>query len=357
MMVVYTSGGWAGDALEAAAGPSKEYITREIVTPLLGTGTRLALIALKVADQLIIKTPVTVLIGTAATVGAVGNFAGELLRIFNTWGRNTSAALLDDKTAADAAAAAVASTKAAVMTGAVAVGVAQQLGLLPLSAILAAILFSLQINLGTGGGRAYVAASLYRWYVMQTPEAQMQIKAAATQYAQSTRAAASSGAEASKEAARAAAATLGPLLASAAAGGANAFQTVAQSCSRPPPGGPEPAPAVVPPPTTGDGAGAALVEGAPAASIAAAAEGATSVEEGPRPAKKAVKKASRGRLPAEVANAPEFVPAPAAVGAPGDGDAAMGKGGRRKTKKVKSKRRVTRRRKATKVLGTPVFIY
>jgi hypothetical protein len=184
-----------------------------------------------------------------------------------------------------------------------------QLGLLPVSAVLAGILFALKVNFGTGTGRAYLVSSFYTWYRTQTPDDQKAIKDAAAEYAIKSGAAAQSGAAAAKEAGEAAAAVLAPLLAKGASSAESAFKAIAKAVRAK-------EPKAISDTAEADAeknAVTALTEGGRAAAIAASA-------------------------------------------AEGGMEATTG-GNRRKTKKVKSKRRMTRRRKATKVMGAPVFVY
>jgi hypothetical protein len=322
MMAIYNGSemakaGWTGTEAQRAA--SAAYF-KENYAPLYGTGERLLQIIGGLADQLIVKAPVTTVMLTAAGVGYTVNFFRWVFKKYNEVGRATATDLMSDARAKSAAEAAVGGAKEALQTGVAVAFVANQLGVLPVSAVLAAILWQIQATLGTGGGRAYLVGGFYAWYKGQDINTKKALKAAAKKYAADAQQAAAQNAPAVKAAAREAAATLGGLLAKGTAATGSAFQAVAAAVTGA--GGTVVAEQVAA--ATANGA-AALQDGAPAAAIAAGQAGA----------------APAGALNAE---ASPFIP-------PG------GVGGRRKTKKVKSKRHVTRRKKATKVLGAPVFIY
>lgn len=209
MMMLYTSGKLA----ESAAGRTKEYIRIEIVEPLLGPGSRLARIALSLVEEGVIRAPVTVVSLSGAGLGYTANFAAKLIQKFNTWGRATSQTLLSDKAAKDAADAAVRDVNSLVKTAAVGLFAANQIGIAPLSSLLAAIIYSLKITGTTGTGRAYFVSSFYAWYVTRPKAEQVAIDESAKEYADAARSAATQGGEAVKAAVEAAVSKLGPMLA------------------------------------------------------------------------------------------------------------------------------------------------
>jgi hypothetical protein len=373
MMFLYVSGQIASEAVKAGGPPAVEYLKTNVIDPLLKTGSRLSVIALGLSHQLLIKAPITAAVLSASGLGYTANVVSKVIEQFNNWGERTSEYLLSDDAAIAAATAAVATTKQAGVTAVVGVAAANQLGLLPLSTLLAAIFYALQVNLGTGTGRAYVITSFYAWYVAQPAATQATIKAEAEKYGNAAKSAAKSAAgptkNAAKAAALAAAGTLGPLLSAAASTGAeagkNAFGVVAGALRR------QQAESA----STGapiQVAEAIAAEAAvPTAAGAGSAEAVSVLESGLPAATAAAEEVAKGEFAMGVAG-PAMAPpkgkvargsrklsasaAPFSSAADG-GPAPMREGGRRKTKKVKSKRRVTRRRKATKVLGTPVFIY
>jgi hypothetical protein len=210
----------------------------ENFAPLYDVGGRLVEIIKGLADQLIVKAPITTAMLMGGSAGYTINFFRWVFAKYNEWGRATTQSLLSDARAKKAADAAVASTKDALQTG-IAVGfIANQLGVLPVSAVLAVILWQIQASVAIPAGRAYVVSSLFAWYSGQNPETQAEINAAAKEYALKAQALATLGAKeaatqagAAKASLDVAAKALAPLLiqgASAAAGATgNAFQAVA----------------------------------------------------------------------------------------------------------------------------------
>lgn len=364
LMSAYFADQVARDTSEAAWPPVKEFLMKEVITPVfVDVGKPAAKIALNLGYELF-RTPITAIQLGISGVGYTANFVAQLTKLFNTWGRGTSSYLLSDDAAVKAATAAVATAKSTATTVGVGVAVANQLGLLPLSAILAAMLFTLQMNLSTGAGRAYVITNFYAWYNAQDAATQKIVNDNAIQYAKKAKEAAktaakSPGAAAAaasiKKATEAVARNLGAALSKAATtgeqAGKNAFAAVIGK-------GVSAAAA----PVGADGVSQALEQAAPAAALAAEAVEAGSVPDIPA-------------APAEPAAAmDEAAVGPAVVGAPeaaANGDIGaqfaravrarskkgVGPGGGHKTKKGKSKRRVTRRRKAPKYLAAPVFAY
>jgi hypothetical protein len=362
---------------------AKEYFMANYAAPLLGVGTKLFDIGAKLADQLIVKAPVTLTMLSAAGVGYTFNVTAEIIRKFNHWGRKTTDEFLSDEKAKKAAEWAVQDAMTSGKTALVGVAVANQLGLLPASALLAAILFALQINVASPTGRGYMIASFYAWYAGQPKETQEEVKKAATEYAVSVKNAAVKGAPQVKAAAKAAGKTLGPLL---VAGGKTAFAAVAEGAreaghmigivpsellvndaaavsalenggvaaaiavDRVGAGDASAAAVEVPPPEAAAPAVDEAAVGAPEAAAAASAAPSSSVT--------AFQAAVRARAAASKA-AKE---AEAAAAAPAEGVAEAparrsSKKGGQKTKKRSAKRRSTRRRKAPKYLAAPVFAY
>jgi hypothetical protein len=419
MMTGYT---FAQIALEAGTSPTAvgatetvtAYLTREL-TPIKGVGVKLAAIIGRLVEQVFIKTPITAVVLSTATLGYTANVVRYIFDISNTYARGTADWLLNDDNAKRAAQTAVGSVKDATFTAAVGATVANQIGILPLSAVLAAILFTLQINLGSGAGRGYLVASFYSWYLSQPKEARKEIDTSAREYVSSVTEAAKPMEIKGKV--KTAADKLGSLLAQGAAAGVGkvadvaakagqtAFEAVADAAK-----GKGIKVAAKPPPAAGDSvaASAAVAEGAEAAAAAiaeSAAEGrgvaSSSSSSAAAPsavgAPGAEGSRKRGRSAASaapsaasgaplVAVGPEGEEADGDDGAAGPGAAGPGAAGpgaaaaeapvenkrRRplnvaapefkkgvggKTKKGKSKRRVTRRRKAPKYLAAPVFVY
>lgn len=355
MMLVYNTGFAAQAGSEAAAPYVKDYLKSRFITPLYPATSRTAGILIGLADQ-IVKSGVTVVNLSVSSSAYTANVVSKIIQKFNEWGTTMSAKLVSDEYAQAAADAAVETVKDRAVAAGVGVFVANQIGLLPMSAVLAAILFTLKINLGSGPGRAYVVTSFYTWFLQQNEGDQKAIVDAAKEYATTA-----------GEGAKGAAAKLGPLLvkagsgaAAAGAGAQNAFAAIATAVRGQSVDVRAPAPANDAP------AEALLVAAAPSAAeavavpsilVAAAEVAAAEVAAAPasraRRGKAALSAASSLFVPTTVASGDG---APMDTGAVGPPPPQSGVG-RRKTKKRAVKRRVTRRRKAQKILGTPVFIY
>jgi hypothetical protein len=366
-------------ALGTVLPPVKDFLMREVVSPLLGSGTPAAKIALNLAYELF-RVPIT---GIQLGIGGAGytaNFVAQVIKYFNEWGRTTSSYLLSDEVAVKAATAAVSTAKSATATGAVALIAANQLGLVPLSAILAAILFSVQMNFATGAGKAYAITSFYAWYNAQPDATQKAVKKAATEYASAAASAAKTAAKSQtadaakvviKTAAKSAAKNLGAALSETGKAGKNAFNAVADAAGK----AGEKFFGSVPVDVA-----SALEDAAPAAALAAVAAEAEQAAPAAPAAPAAVgapeAAASASAAPAAPALSAAAAAAPASPalglapssarasrrprGPSGSSTGSEGPGqmaGRRKTKKRVAKRRSTRRRKAPKYLAAPVFAY
>lgn len=178
MMFFYKS----SDVAKAAGVPVKDYFVSRFITPLYGTTSRTAQIMMGLADQ-IFQGGVTVANLSIAGVGFTANFTSKILENFNTWGGAIVTKALSDEYAKAAADAAVESASQVAVTAGVGLFVANQIGILPMSAVLAAILFALKVNLGTGTGRAYVVSSFYAWYMAQNKDDKKKIIKHAQEYA------------------------------------------------------------------------------------------------------------------------------------------------------------------------------
>jgi hypothetical protein len=362
--MAYKAGQMTKDAAVAAAGPSRDYLKSRFakMTPRLA---RLKDIVLTFADRTF-QLPITAANVAIASLGFTVNFVSFILEKVNKWGEEGADYLLSDETARKAADAATDSVKSTGATVAVAAFAANQLGVLPLSAVLAAILFTIQTNLGTGAGRAYLITGFYAWYNTKSKPEKDAINAAANEYANAAKDAAKAGIKAAEPKVKEAARKLGDLLskkgkvastdapASAGAGGVdkNAVQAMVTE-----EGAPASASSVVI-----EDIPAVLVSGAAAAGLAAVAKGesAPAAEQAKAKAAEVKARPRRGKAAVGDDGAGPLVVADewAASSSSSSSSAAPGKGGRRgKTKKGKSKRRVTRRRKAPKYLAAPVFVY
>lgn len=374
----------AKQALATVLPPVKDFLMREVVSPLLGSGTPAAKIALNLAYELF-RVPIT---GIQLGIGGAGytaNFVAQVIKYFNEWGRKTSNYLLSDEAAVKAATAAVSTAKSATATGAVALIAANQLGLIPLSAILAAILFSVQMNFATGAGKAYAITSFYAWYNAQPDATQKAVKKAATDYASAAASAAKAAAKsqtadaaktAIKSATKTAATSLGAALSTVAAKGSasgkNAFNAVVDAAGKAgetlygsvpvdvmkalEEAAPAAALAAVAAEAEQAAPAAPAAVGAPEA--AASASAAPSMEEGPvAPSSSVAAFQAAVRARAAAAKAAKEAAPPARRPSRRAASAEEEQEGGRKTKKRSAKRRSTRRRKAPKYLAAPVFAY
>jgi len=380
-------------ALGTVLPPVKDFLMREVVSPLLGSGTPAAKIALNLAYELF-RVPIT---GIQLGIGGAGytaNFVAQVIKYFNEWGRTTSSYLLSDEVAVKAATAAVSTAKSATATGAVALIAANQLGLVPLSAILAAILFSVQMNFATGAGKAYAITSFYAWYNAQPDATQKAVKKAATEYASAAASAAKTAAKSQtadaakvviKTAAKSAAKNLGAALSETGKAGKNAFNAVADAAGKAgekffgsvpvdvasalEDAAPAAALAAVAaeaeqaapaaPAAVGAPEAAASASAAPAAPALSAAASMQEGETGPAAPpssvaafQAAVRARAAAAKAAKEAAAPARRPSRRAASAEEEQE-----GGGKKTRKRSVKRRSTRRRKAPKYLAAPVFAY
>jgi hypothetical protein len=265
--------------------------------------------------------------------------------------------------------------------------VLNQLGLLPLSAVIAILLVGLKANLATGTSRAYLVTSFYAWYLGQPKASQEKINTVASEYA----AAAAAGVT---DVAAKAGATLGDLLAAAspAAGevaamaaspavitindrpiviaGKSAFEVAAEALedSGRPVTELNAKDAVAIPPASGTiaTAGDIVKRAARRAGVL------PKITPGEKDESSSLKEKDWVELDRKIPKIPKVAIAAAAADAAVKAaeEAALqaepakqaarprrGAKGGRKTKKRSSKRRVTRRAKPTRVLGTPVFVY
>jgi hypothetical protein len=341
--------GRAATAIYPAASATSGYVTSRIGAPAVAAVSGVARTTARTADSLLIAVMslVTLLGGLLQfSVGTTGKLADNAA----VAAARATAFLTDEanqKATADAATA-VANLPTTI---AVAIAALTQGGLVSLTTVVAIVLRALGTAL-TGPSRAAATLGFYLWFIQRPVDEQKAIKDQAAAYA----VAAKAGAEQAAEAARPLAGAIAGGVAAAAAaigrggaagGGVEAEEIVVA------------AQAVAAAPAEFEGAvGEAAVLLARAAVVApaevpAGADAAAAVA--PANAVDAVAAAAaprqvRRRGPAAAAGpVPEPVGDAAGMAAP--------PGGRRKTKKTKAKRRVTRRRKVTKVLGAPVFVY
>jgi hypothetical protein len=208
LWVAYNAGDMAQEAAKAAVGPTREYLESRLAAPLGYVTKRVLTIAAGLADQ-IFQLPVTALSLSIAGAGFTANFASHVIGKANELGRKSAAYLLSDETAKDAADAATNSIQTWTTTAGLGAVVLNQMGVLPLSAILAAIIVAVQAQVGTGGGRAYLVSGFYAWYKTQSDVTKTAIKKTATGYAKAA-------ADSAKASVAAGAAVAGPALKAAA---------------------------------------------------------------------------------------------------------------------------------------------
>lgn len=365
-----------------ATGKSANYFKTEVIDPIFGAGSRVTTIVLKLADQLVVKTPTTAVLIALGGVGFTANVVATITGKFNTWARGVASAALTDEVAERAAQVAVGDFKAIARTAGVAALIANQVGIFPIPTVTAAILAGLKITVTNPVARANVIVAFYSWYIAQDQQTRAAINAQATEYANAAKSKTAAGVARAKEiavtlapylvvgaaaaagvawaapeavtaalgaipgATQAAAATAAELYGRFQAGGINAYQAIAAAVGVS--AGAANIPAAQPAPAAGVPPPAAPVEAAVnvlADDDAVAAAGAMGAY-GPE---------IDAAVAAAEAAAGEGAAAAAAPVVPATGDDGMGvppQGGRkhRKTKKrAMRKRRMTRRR--------PIFSY
>jgi hypothetical protein len=134
------------------------------------------------AQEAVVRAPVSVAVLSVSGTTFTVNFFASLFEKFNTWARMSGTTLGNMETARAAAAAATADLPSIARTTAVGVVVFNQLGLLPLSAIVAAIVFAFEANVKTGPGRSLLIAQFYTWYISRNPDEQKEILKLARTY-------------------------------------------------------------------------------------------------------------------------------------------------------------------------------
>ncbi len=152
--------------LKSVAAKIVEYAKVELapISPATSSAVRGVL---GLTQEVVIRVPVTLITlsisGTALSV----NFFKSLFAKFNAWGRATASEIQSTDYADKAASAATKDLESIAKTTAVAAFFFNQLGLLPLEVVLAAMLYGLQVNLGTGPGRSLLVSQFYTWYIQK----------------------------------------------------------------------------------------------------------------------------------------------------------------------------------------------
>ncbi len=203
-----------------------EYAQREIA-PIGPSGMAVATGAVGLAQEVVVRVPVTLVTLTLSGTALSVKFFRALFAKFNSWGRTSAERLRSDLSAEQAADAAVKDIPSIAKTAAVGVVFFNQLGLLPLSAVLAAILFAVKANVSTGPARSLLISQFYAWYIMKTPKEQ----AAFLQNAKTYAAAAASTGRAAVNASAPVAAAVADFMSKAGVGVASAASSFASSSS------------------------------------------------------------------------------------------------------------------------------
>jgi hypothetical protein len=159
-----------------------EYGTTELA-PLGAPVASLARGTVGLTQEVVIRVPVTIAALTISTTALSANFFKSLFAKFNAWGRANAVTLSSELTAEQAADAAVKDIPSIAKTSALTVVFFNQLGLLPLSAVLAAILFAVRANVSTGPARSLLISQFYTWYIMKPTNEQQEFIKAAKDYA------------------------------------------------------------------------------------------------------------------------------------------------------------------------------
>lgn len=169
------------DYLKKVAAKLVEYAKVELA-PITPATTSAIRGAVGLTQELVIRVPVTLvtlsLSGTALSV----NFFKSLFAKFNAWGRASATEFASEGYAAAAADAATKDLNSIATTTAVTAFFFNNLGLLPLEVVLAAILYGLRINLATAPGRSLLVSQFYTWYVQRPKREQQEIMTAAKKY-------------------------------------------------------------------------------------------------------------------------------------------------------------------------------
>jgi hypothetical protein len=320
-------GGERWNAVKAFAQRSataiKDYAQDRIGNVVAAEVGQAAAVGAYTADQLLIAlmSVVSLLGGVLQfTVGTAGQIAANV-----SDGVQRAAAVLKDPANQKGTADAATSVANLPVSIAVAIAALTQGGLVSLTTVVAVILRSLGLVL-SGPGRAAATLGFYVWFLQQDVADQKVIKDAAANYAVAAR----GGAIAAAGQLPAAAGALADVIAAGAAAARAALPAGVKVAAVP----------------LVDAAQQVAAEGQMDAAVGDAAVLLAGVAVAAAASQEAVAagvaEAAQGPAEAVVAVIQDAVAAPA---------------GGRKTKKQKSKRRMTRRRKATKVMGAPVFIY
>ena len=170
------------ERLKAAMGALFAYAARE--TGPIGTSARaLAMSTGRLAQEAMVRVPVTLTVLTVSGGTLTANFLASLFSKFNQWGRDLATKNEDPATAEAAAVESVKDLESIARTTAVGGLILNQLGILPLSVVLTVILYALRVNFATETGRSLLISQFYTWYIVQPPNVRDKLKTDAEAYA------------------------------------------------------------------------------------------------------------------------------------------------------------------------------
>jgi hypothetical protein len=352
-----------------------EYGTTELA-PLGAPIASLARGTAGLTQEIVVRVPVTIAALTISGTALTANFFKSLFAKFNAWGRANAVTLSSELTAEQAADAAVKDIPSIAQTSAVTIVFFNQLGLLPISAVIAAILFAVRANVSTGPARSLLISQFYTWYIMKPATArqakkgeitQEEIIKAAKDYATQAAAAGRGALNKSSPVVTALAKSVGEFVAKAGVGAATAASSLVPSSSSS--SSSSSSAAAAPAKSAED----ILSEGAPAASVVAVAASTVAEEDVTKEGKSnesapaleaAVKSASelepttgkytlrRRALGTSSTSSSSPATSPGSVGSFTVGKKPKRSGGSKRKTVRKIKRRVTRRKPKM-----PTFVY
>jgi hypothetical protein len=207
-----------------------EYAQKE-VAPIAPSGMAVATGAVGLVQELVVRVPVTLITLTLSGTALSVKFFKALFAKFNSWGRTTAEQLRSDLTAEQAADAAVKDIPSIARTATVGVVFFNQLGLLPISAVLAAILFAVRANVSTGPARSLLISQFYAWYIMKPKKEQEAFIKAAKDYAAQAATAGSVALDMSKPAVQTLVSSVGNFVQTAGVGISSAAASFSSSSS------------------------------------------------------------------------------------------------------------------------------
>ncbi len=152
------------DYLKKVGAAILEYAQKELA-PIAPAGKAVVTGSVGLTQEVVVRVPVTLVTLTLSGTALSVKFFRALFAKFNAWGRASAVDLASDLTAEKAADAAVEDIPAIAKTSAVTIVFFNQLGLLPISAVIAAILLAVKANVSTGPARSLLISQFYAWYI------------------------------------------------------------------------------------------------------------------------------------------------------------------------------------------------